>query len=202
MSTSIVSRAAAVAALTLAGSAIAGAHVATAAPGDNGDIKIHKVGTPFSDPREDAKVCEFYLDASNFDAAASLTYTVTSQPPSPNGATLNGTVALQAGSGHSDPLALPNGQYQLTYKIAGAAGAGKQKVFNVDCPSDKATTEKASASASASPAPRGGVHAGGGGLAEKEDSISPVAGAAAVGLVAAGGVVYFRLLRRRNNGAA
>ncbi|MFF1545733.1 hypothetical protein [Streptomyces sp. NPDC058291] len=50
--------------------------------------------------------------------------------------------------------------------------------------------------------PAGGVHAGGGGLADASRSFTPLAGAAAVGLVALGGVAYFRLTRRRNHGAA
>ncbi|MCQ9180936.1 hypothetical protein KMT30_18195 [Streptomyces sp. IBSBF 2953] len=50
--------------------------------------------------------------------------------------------------------------------------------------------------------PAGGVHAGGGGLADTSQSFTPLAGAAAVGLVAVGGVAYFRLTRRRNHGAA
>ncbi|MGW7266787.1 hypothetical protein [Streptomyces sp. NPDC054842] len=194
--TTVPRRAAVLAALTLAGSALAGAQAATAAPapavpGAAGDVKIHKVGTPFSDPRDEPKVCEFYLDATNFDVAPSLTYTIQSQPPSASGATLNGTVQLASGGGHSDPLALPDGQYKVT--VTGGTGAPKEKVFRVDCDKD--------ASPAPSKAPHGGVHAGGGGLAESS-AISPFAGAAAVGLVVAGGVVYFRLLRRRPDGAA
>ncbi|MGW2048150.1 hypothetical protein ACWCPF_23650 [Streptomyces sp. NPDC001858] len=51
-------------------------------------------------------------------------------------------------------------------------------------------------------APAGGVHAGGGGLADPARAFTPLAGAAAVGLVAVGGVAYFRLTRRRTHGAA
>ncbi|SEQ84287.1 hypothetical protein SAMN04487983_1008192 [Streptomyces sp. yr375] len=50
--------------------------------------------------------------------------------------------------------------------------------------------------------PEGGVHAGGGGLADTSAAFTPLAGAAAVGLVAVGGAAYFRLIRRRNHGAA
>ncbi|MBK3634033.1 hypothetical protein ACFW91_17795 [Streptomyces asoensis] len=50
--------------------------------------------------------------------------------------------------------------------------------------------------------PEGGVHAGGGGLADSSPAFTPLAGAAAVGLVAAGGFAYFRLIRRRTHGAA
>ncbi|MFJ1810600.1 MULTISPECIES: hypothetical protein [unclassified Streptomyces] len=50
--------------------------------------------------------------------------------------------------------------------------------------------------------PEGGVHAGGGGLADSSQAFTPLAGAAAVGLVAVGGFAYFRLIRRRTHGAA
>ncbi|MDX3309504.1 hypothetical protein P1S61_10420 [Streptomyces sp. ME08-AFT2] len=50
--------------------------------------------------------------------------------------------------------------------------------------------------------PEGGVHAGGGGLADTSQAFTPLAATAAVGLVAVGGVAYFRLTRRRNHGAA
>ncbi|WP_314224219.1 hypothetical protein [Streptomyces zaehneri] len=50
--------------------------------------------------------------------------------------------------------------------------------------------------------PEGGVHAGGGGLADTTRAFTPLAGAAAVALVAVGGVAYFRLIRRRTHGAA
>ncbi|WP_406009854.1 hypothetical protein OG440_29805 [Streptomyces sp. NBC_00637] len=50
--------------------------------------------------------------------------------------------------------------------------------------------------------PEGGVHAGGGGLADASPAFTPLAAAAAVGLVAIGGVAYFRLIRRRTHGAA
>ncbi|MEU7060802.1 hypothetical protein [Streptomyces sp. NPDC046197] len=51
-------------------------------------------------------------------------------------------------------------------------------------------------------APKGGVHAGGGGLARTADAFSPVTATAAVGLVVVSGVVYLRLIRRRPHGAA
>jgi hypothetical protein len=181
------------AALLLAGTAMIGAPAAVAAPGDNGDIKIHPVGTRFGDPKDTPRVCKFYLDATGFDVAQGITYTIQPQPPLPNTATLNGAITLATGVGHTDPLALPDGQYKVTYKVLGGAAAGKEKVFNVDCPS---------AVASPAPGPQGGVHAGGGGLAQTTEAFSPVAGAAAVGLVVVGGVVYFRLLRRRTDGAA
>ncbi|MFF0163461.1 hypothetical protein ACFYRY_38930 [Streptomyces sp. NPDC005263] len=50
--------------------------------------------------------------------------------------------------------------------------------------------------------PKGGVHAGGGGLADTAQAYTPLSAAAGVGLVAVSGAVYFRLLRRRSHGAA
>ncbi|MFI9807058.1 hypothetical protein ACIHEJ_22305 [Streptomyces sp. NPDC052301] len=50
--------------------------------------------------------------------------------------------------------------------------------------------------------PKGGVHAGGGGLIDRAAAYSPVTAAAAVGLVAVCGAVYVRLIRRRPHGAA
>ncbi|MFK4148346.1 hypothetical protein [Streptomyces sp. NPDC004065] len=61
----------------------------------------------------------------------------------------------------------------------------------------------AAAGKSDSGGPRGGVHAGGGGLAARTAAaFSPVTGAAAVGLVVVSGLVYLRLIRRRPYGAA
>ncbi|MEU0073247.1 hypothetical protein ABZ027_27400 [Streptomyces sp. NPDC006332] len=50
--------------------------------------------------------------------------------------------------------------------------------------------------------PKGGVHAGGGGLVDTAKAYTPLSAAAGVGLVAVSGAVYFRLLRRRSHGAA
>ncbi|MDX6363020.1 MAG: hypothetical protein QOC85_2030 [Streptomyces sp.] len=185
------------AALLLSGTAMIGAPAAVAAPGDNGDIKIHPVGTRFGDPKDTPRVCKFYLDATGFDVAQGITYTIEPQPPLPNTATLNGAITLASGIGHTDPLALPDGQYKVTYKVLGGAAAGKEKVFRVNCPNPAEVHDPRPG-----PGPHGGVHAGGGGLAQTTEAFSPVAGAAAVGLVVVGGVVYFRLLRRRTDGAA
>ncbi|MGW2641502.1 hypothetical protein [Streptomyces sp. NPDC001348] len=50
--------------------------------------------------------------------------------------------------------------------------------------------------------PKGGVHAGGGGLVDTAQAYTPLTAAAAVGLVVVSGAVYFRLIRRRTHGAA
>ncbi|MET8946492.1 hypothetical protein ABZX30_23685 [Streptomyces sp. NPDC004542] len=50
--------------------------------------------------------------------------------------------------------------------------------------------------------PRGGVHAGGGGLVDTTQAYTPLTAAAAVGLVVVCAAVYLRLIRRRAHGAA
>ncbi|CCK31237.1 putative secreted protein [Streptomyces davaonensis JCM 4913] len=189
-------RTAALAALTLAATA-AGAPAFAQPGGDNGDVKIHKVGTPFDDQRNQPKVCDFYLAAFNFDAGERVTWTIKTQPPVPGGPQLpnskypNNVVIIESdGMAQTIPLELPDGQYKLTWKTDKGHGAGKHKVFKVDCPISKPT---------APPGPNGGPPAGGGGLA-RDDAFGPVAGAAAVGLAAVTGVVWFRV-RRRAHGA-
>ncbi|MFE9401599.1 hypothetical protein ACFYNY_07475 [Streptomyces sp. NPDC006530] len=186
-------RIATVAALTLAGTVLSGAPQALAAPGDNGDVKIHALGTPFNDQRNVSKVCGFYLDGFNFDTVQGVTWQIEPQPAKAGVAQLSGTLQLTAGTGHSAPLTLPDGQYKLVWNIVGGKGTGKQKVFQVDC--------KVASPVGAGGPPRGGVPAGGGGLAETPGI--PQAGAVAgVGLVAVAGVLYIRRLRRRTDGAS
>ncbi|MFC8516922.1 hypothetical protein [Streptomyces sp. NPDC057257] len=196
-------RVAAAAALTVAGSTLlVSPALAAPPPGDNGDVKIHEVGTPFTDQRNEPKVCDFYLAAFNFDGtppAEHVTWSIDPQSNGPGAGTghLEGEITVAAdGSAHSMPLGLPNGMYKLTWKTDKGHGAGKFKVFKVDCPSPKPTPSMPGGPGG----PNGGPPAGGGGLA-RDAAISPVAGAAAVGLAAVTGAVWFRL-RRRPHGAS
>ncbi|MHC3473979.1 hypothetical protein ACYF6T_35505 [Streptomyces sp. 7R007] len=178
----------ALAALTLAGSALMGTPASAAA---NGDVKIHQEGSDVDEQSNDPHVCHFYLDAFNFDPNEAITWTIVGQAPTPNAGTASGSVTADAtGAAHTDPVALPDGHYKLTWRTADGDGNGKHKTFWVNC---------ASPSPAGSPGPNGGPPAGGGGLA-RDAAISPVAGAAAVGLVAVGGAVWLRL-RRRPHGA-
>ncbi|MDQ1044182.1 hypothetical protein [Streptomyces sp. V4I2] len=148
--------------------------------------------TPPGDPKDESKVCKFYLDANGFDVNQTVRWSIVTQPLVPGGATRDGLLNLPDGTGSSEIVSLPDGMYKLTWNIvgaAGAAGAGKTKVFTVECKDQ-----------SAAGVPNGGPPAGGGGLA-RADAFTPVAGAAAVGLAAVGGVAWFRL-RRRSHGAA
>ncbi|WP_369257158.1 hypothetical protein [Streptomyces sp. R35] len=205
-------RASALVALAVAGTTLLGAPAAVAAPGDNGDVKVHDSNTPDNDQRNDPKVCQFYLDGFNFDGAQKITWSIETQPHVDGGATLAGGLTIPAsGDGRTKGLfSLPDGQYKLTWNFDGENGAGKQKVFKVDCApaSPTPTPTPTSTPPGGGPGgpgggpggPNGGPHAGGGGLAHIQD-FSPVVGAAAAGLVMAGGVVYLRL-RRRPDGAA
>ncbi|MEV5147009.1 hypothetical protein [Streptomyces sp. NPDC052727] len=190
------------------------------AQGENGDIRIHDErhlhGTPLvGSAKDDPVVCRFYLEAVNFDTLTSIAYTITPQPPLPTAATVAGTIQLAGGAGHTDPLGLADGQYKISW-IVGTPAALKEKVFRVNCRdgrhegergpggqiSDGQHTNDASWGGGDPNGPKGGVHAGGGGLIDTAAAYSPVAAAGAVGLIAVCGVVYVRLIRRRPHGAA
>lgn len=182
-------RTAVFAALALAATALSGVP-AVAAPGDNGDVKIHARGTAADDRRSDSRVCDFYLAAFDFQAGETVNWTIQTLPEVP---AESGSVTLDAtGAGRSPLIDLPDGQYKLTWLTDRARGAGEFKVFQVDCPGAGATPTAIT--------PSGAAPAGGGGIARAE-AFTPVVGAAAVGVAAVAGAVWFRL-RRRSDGAA
>ncbi|WP_129309962.1 hypothetical protein [Streptomyces sp. L2] len=206
-------------ALAAAGASWVAAPMASAA-GENGDIRVHDerhvTGTALTgSAKDDPVVCRFYLEAVNFDTLPSVVYTITPQPPLPTAATVSGTIQLAGGAGHTDPLGLADGQYKITWTV-GTPPAVKSKVFRVNCHDDKQhrgengpgriedhhRDDAAWGQGDDHDGPKGGVHAGGGGLVDRAAAYSPVAGAAAVGLLAVGGVAYVRLVRRRPDGAA
>ncbi|NEB02196.1 hypothetical protein [Streptomyces sp. SID13726] len=184
-------RVAALTALTAGAAVLLAAPSAVAAPGDQGVVRVLPAGTGATGHLGQPKVCRFYLDASRFDGATAINWTVApTNTMADSKATLTGVVNFANGAGASGNLVLPAGQYRLTWKVAGPQGVvGRPTVFKLDC---KDRTGRSG--------PHGGPPAGGGGLA-REDAFTPVAGAAAVGLVAVGGVTWFRL-RRRTHGAA
>ncbi|MFE5716704.1 hypothetical protein ACFQ7J_38490 [Streptomyces sp. NPDC056501] len=225
---------AATAALTLAfgGLALTGAPAAFAAPGDNGDVKIHKVGTPFDDQSNEPKVCKFYLAAFNFDTLQEVDWEITPQPPKADDPNLSGHITLATGTGHTGELALPSGQYKLVWTFEGENGAGKSKVFKVECPGDVITNPTptptpTSTNGNGGPGggpggngdnggnghgkpphhkpPHGPVGAGGGGsapIAAEDSSTFGIGAAVAAGLAGTAGLVLIRRSRRRDNGAA
>ncbi|AUY53170.1 hypothetical protein [Streptomyces sp. CB01881] len=52
------------------------APLAVAAPGDNGDVKVHDSATAPDSRNDDSKVCQFYLDAFNFDTVTLVNWTI------------------------------------------------------------------------------------------------------------------------------
>ncbi|MEU2554847.1 hypothetical protein ABZ589_24780 [Streptomyces sp. NPDC013313] len=178
--------------------------------------------------KDDPVVCKFFLEAVNFDSLPAVTYTITPQPPLPTAATVTGSIQLAGGAGHTDPLGLADGQYKISWTV-GTPPALKEKVFRVNCHDgrtegqhgpggqieDHQQNNDQRGDSAWGPGgdhgsggdrddgpPRGGVHAGGGGLVDTSGAFSPVAAAAAVGLVAVSGALYIRLIRRRPHGAA
>ncbi|MEV6117233.1 hypothetical protein AB0L59_33310 [Streptomyces sp. NPDC052109] len=189
-----------------------------AAQGANGDIRVHSVGERPGMSQDDPVVCKFTLDAVNFDILPNIPYIIQAQPPLPSAATLTGVIQLAEGAGHTDVIGLADGQYKLTWV---AAGAVKEKLFRVNChdrhehdeghgPNGQIEDHQdhhqqdgpAWGGRDRDDPPRGGVHAGGGGLVDTAAAYSPVAAAGAVGLSAVGGVMYLRRNRRRPHGAA
>ncbi|MEU2119015.1 hypothetical protein ABZ567_25975 [Streptomyces sp. NPDC016459] len=208
---------AAAAALTLSGIAFAGAPAAFAAPGDNGDVKIHHAGrpdepprTPEADQRNEPKVCTFYMSALGFDGLQLLNWTISPQPPK-GGAVRVGAITVDpAGNGYTPDIELPDGMYKVEWTWTGQQGAKKSKVFKVDCdhftnpPNGNNGGHHNGGNGHHKP-PHGPVGAGGGGSAQiaAEDSSGFGVGAAvAAGLAGTAGLVLIRRSRRRNDGAA
>ncbi|MGW4646942.1 hypothetical protein [Kitasatospora sp. NPDC004289] len=189
---------------------LATAPAAHAAPGDNGDVKIHKTTTPTLDQNTEPKVCKFYVAALNFDVIQLVSYTLTQQPPTGNAQVAAGQVVLAGGNGRSQDYTLPEGHYKLEWTFAGENGKAKQKVFTVDCsPVDtdlpisgvpgggkpSATPTGAGGSGTGSDGlPVGGVDAGGGGSSGGPNP-AEIAGGSALLIGAA--AVSVRYLRRR-----
>ncbi|WP_415953210.1 hypothetical protein [Streptomyces sp. KLOTTS4A1] len=199
-------------ALTLGSLALAGAPAAYAVPGDNGDVKVHDEHTGEFDQRDDPKVCRFYLDAFNFDSGQEVTWTIAPQPAKAEGPNLDGALTTDA-NGHKRTglLSLPDGMYKLDWTFEGEQGAGKHKVFRVDCPDDNGGPGGGNGNGNGNghKPPHGPVGAGGGGAADTGtpagDSGSGfgVGPAVAVaGLAGAAGLVLVRRSRRHHNGAA
>jgi hypothetical protein len=179
-----------------------GATPAVAAPGDSGDIAVHKAGVAPGDTRDEKTVCKFSLAAFNFETVKAAVWTVAPQPKSPDKPVLTGQLTLLNGTGHTPEYSLPDGTYELSWTIPG--GVPKKKEFRIDC------------TGTGHPGPRkpsGAVAAGGGGAAANaagtETAESAEGGAWQAGgpllvSVAAGaaGVVFALRVRRRRHDAA
>ncbi|MEU7390806.1 hypothetical protein [Streptomyces tanashiensis] len=216
---------AALATLALGAVTLAGAPQAFAAPGDNGDVKVHRQGTPDTSQANEPQVgCIFRFAAFNFDGLQSIQWNIYEQPGQPGNqdpSLKNGSIAVDSnGDGHTDDITgLPTGMYKVEWTWEGQNGAAKSKVFRVDCPpvngnggngnggngnGGNGNGGNGGGHGHGKP-PHGAVGAGGGGsaqIAAEDSSAFGVGAAVAAGLAGTAGLVLIRRSRRRGNGAA
>jgi len=116
------------------------------APGNTGTVKIHDVGTPDDDRREEPKVCVFRIVGFGFPADADLVVSIAGQGgPNVAGTGSFGPTEVSVDSGGDFAIAgptLPDGLYKLSVENTTAPGGAKQKVFEVDCPAEVGGTEE------------------------------------------------------------
>ncbi|MFJ3792183.1 hypothetical protein [Kitasatospora sp. NPDC090091] len=173
--------------------AFASAPLAVAAPGDNGDVKIHDSATAVDSQNNDPQVCQFYLDAFNFDTITLVSWTIEQQQPTGNALVLAGALVLTNGTGSTSNYSLPDGHYQLTWTFVGENGSAKHKTFMVRCASGSPTATgsptstaspistaspsappSGSPSPSPSPSPTPGTHGGSPSLSPKPHPVGGV----------------------------
>ncbi|MFI9745992.1 hypothetical protein [Streptomyces sp. NPDC052494] len=221
---------AALATLALGGVTLAGAPAAFAAPGDNGDVKVHRQNTPDTSQENEPQVgCTFRFAAFNFDGLQSVQWNIYEQPGQPGNqdpSLKNGSIAVDSnGDGHTDDITgLSSGMYKVEWTWVGQNGAAKSKVFRVNCPGGVITNPTPTPTATngnggpgGGPGgnghgkpphhkpPHGPVGAGGGGsapIAAEDSSAFGIGAAVAAGLAGTAGLVLIRRSRRRDNGAA
>lgn len=222
---------AAVAGLAVGAVTLAGAPAAFAAPGDDGDIKVHRAGTVEPDQSTHPQVCEFHFAAFNFNDLTTIHWDIYNQPPGTPPAVRSGDIALDSSfNGYSPDMTLPDGMYKVEVTWVGQSGAKKSKVFRVDCenPTSPPTTPPPTTTPPTTPPPTNGggnnggghggygnghhkpphgpVGAGGGGAvdttASDDGSAFGVGAAVAAGLAGTAGLILIRRARRRNDGAA
>ena len=117
--------------------------------GNNGDVKIHEVGTPVAENRNEPHVCNFYIDGFKFDKAQTGTWDIVGQGGNAGPDTRHGAWTAKAdGSWQSAPQHMADGHYKLTVNTG--KGDGKHKVFWVEC------TPKTNGQANTPPANNGG----------------------------------------------
>ncbi|MGW1116835.1 LPXTG cell wall anchor domain-containing protein [Streptomyces tanashiensis] len=105
--------------------------------GDNGTVKIHDSKTGEEVKANEPKVCEFYLDAFNFDATQKATWHIeawANNDQDKGTEVKNGAITLDAeGHGRTEDMTLADGQYKLFWNFDGEHGKAKHKVFKVEC---------------------------------------------------------------------
>ena len=119
-------------AAAISGATLGLARDSTAAPGDNGDVKVHNAGTPTDDQSNEPQVCVFYLDAFNFDGLQTLDWEIDQQPPTGTAEVASGTITLdENGHGYTSDMTPPPGHYKVVWTWGGEHGKSKSKVFTV-----------------------------------------------------------------------
>ncbi|SED71082.1 hypothetical protein [Streptomyces sp. TLI_105] len=218
---------ASLATLALSAVTLGGAPAAFAAPGDNGDVKVHRQGTPDTSQTNEPQVgCIFRFAGFNFDGLQSIQWSIAPQPNQPgNQLYPSGSIVLDAnGDGATDDISgVPTGMYKVEWTWEGKNGSPKSKVFRVNCPDGgnggngnggngnggngnggNGNGGNGGGHGHGRP-PHGPVGAGGGGsaqLAAEDSSAFGVGAAVAAGLAGTAGLVLIRRSRRRDNGAA
>ncbi|WP_323378943.1 LPXTG cell wall anchor domain-containing protein [Streptomyces smaragdinus] len=116
------------------------APAALATNGDNGNVKIHDSKTSDKEHENEPKVCTFYITGFQFDGAQQVDWQILGWAPT---ATKKGEVVKTGsltldGTGHerTTDINLPDGHYRLVWNFDGEHGAGKHKMFWVDCDDD------------------------------------------------------------------
>ncbi|GGV11829.1 hypothetical protein GCM10010275_60980 [Streptomyces litmocidini] len=207
---------AALATLALSTVTLGGASAAFAAPGDNGDVKVHRENTPDNSQANEPQVgCTFKFSAFNFVGVPTVQWNIVAQPSRPGDPSFgNGSITLDAtGYGFTGPVSgVPSGMYKVEWTWANMNGAPKSKVFRVHCPdgpnnnggNNNGGNGNGGGHGHGRP-PHGPVGAGGGGsaqLAAEDSSAFGVGAAVAAGLAGTAGLVLIRRSRRRAHGAA
>ncbi|MET9954707.1 hypothetical protein ABZ135_24620 [Streptomyces sp. NPDC006339] len=195
-----------VAGLALGAVTLAGAPAAYAAPGDDGDIKVHRKGTQEPDQSNHPRVCEFHFAAFNFRdiPGSQIRWDIYNQPPTNSQSLRDGVIPLNsAGTGYSPDMSLPDGMYKVEVTWTGQMGAKKSKVFRVDCENGNGGP----GGGNGHKPPHGPVGAGGGGSADLTGSTGDgaafgIGSALAAGLAGTAGLILIRRSRRRADGAA
>jgi hypothetical protein len=123
---------------------LAGPALASAAPGDNGTVKIHDPNTDEQDNRNEPHVCEFQIVASNFDAVQDVDWKILTQGGRNGGQLVEeGSIVLDGeGAGSTEVIGLENGHYRLNWTFEGQkSNSAKHKVFWVECDEEQPTGE-------------------------------------------------------------
>lgn len=117
------------------------------APGNKGTVKVHEVGTPDDDRRNEPKLCEFRIVGFGFPDDAHLEVSIVGHGgPNAGPGSFTSTVDQRqlspAGDWAIPGPALADGMYKLAVENTTAPGGAKQKVFKVDCPAEPATADE------------------------------------------------------------